>query len=209
MAQYPGRALRAGNAHARLELHQGSDSRAKYLDVPEGLVNDELVIAIANPFDQELQENLGFLLGTHYRLVIASPQAIELGIAAGYEALTPEIQTRQAEQAANRNSEGAIPRLARELMNTGVRPHRLGQDHCSAFHSEQAQPGGHLHRDYSAYKGRTVIAELLEVNPAQRELLLKGDADVASFKDAMRGTFNSLSFGTSSSVRPRRPQVTL
>jgi energy-coupling factor transporter ATP-binding protein EcfA2/CheY-like chemotaxis protein len=46
--------------------------------------------------------------------------------------------------------------------------------------------------NYSGYLGRTVVAEVVEINQAQRELLLGGESDIASFKQAMRGKFVSL-----------------
>ena len=51
--------------------------------------------------------------------------------------------------------------------------------------------------EFSGYQGRTVIAELVEINQEQRELLLGGENDIAKFKAAMRGTFNSMSMSAS------------
>lgn len=50
---------------------------------------------------------------------------------------------------------------------------------------------------FSGYKGRTVVAEIIEITQAQRELLLGGEKDIAKFKNAMHGTFNSLSMSAS------------
>ena len=51
--------------------------------------------------------------------------------------------------------------------------------------------------EFSGYHGRTVIAELVEINQTQRELLLGGENDITKFKAAMRGTFNSMSMAAS------------
>lgn len=51
--------------------------------------------------------------------------------------------------------------------------------------------------EFSGYHGRTVIAELVEINQEQRELLLGGENDIAKFKAAMRGTFSSMSMSAS------------
>lgn len=55
-----------------------------------------------------------------------------------------------------------------------------------------ARPVGCKQCSYSGYLGRTVVAEIVEINQAQRELLLGGEGDIASFKDAMRGKFVSM-----------------
>jgi type II secretory ATPase GspE/PulE/Tfp pilus assembly ATPase PilB-like protein len=65
-------------------------------------------------------------------------------------------------------------------------------------HVDQAcEPVGCKECEFSGYHGRTVIAELVEINQAQRELLLGGENDIAKFKTAMRGTFNSMSMAAS------------
>lgn len=55
-----------------------------------------------------------------------------------------------------------------------------------------AHPVGCKQCGYSGYLGRTVVAEIVEINQAQRELLLGGESDIASFKQTMRGEFVSL-----------------
>lgn len=68
----------------------------------------------------------------------------------------------------------------------------------AATHVDQAcDPVGCQECEFSGYHGRTVIAELVEINQAQRELLLGGENDIAKFKAAMRGTFNSMSMAAS------------
>lgn len=56
---------------------------------------------------------------------------------------------------------------------------------------------GCKHCNFSGYKGRTVVAEIVDINHAQRELLLGGESDIAKFKSAMRGTFSSMAMSAS------------
>ncbi|WP_421134105.1 GspE/PulE family protein [Alteromonas sp. A079] len=51
--------------------------------------------------------------------------------------------------------------------------------------------------EFTGYKGRTVVAEIIEISQQQRELLLGGEQDISKFKAAMRGNFNSLSMSAS------------
>lgn len=51
--------------------------------------------------------------------------------------------------------------------------------------------------NFSGYQGRTVVAEIVEINQAQRELLLGGEQDITKFKAAMRGTFSSMPMSAS------------
>lgn len=69
---------------------------------------------------------------------------------------------------------------------------------AAVTHVQQGyRPVGCPHCDHSGYKGRTVVAEVIEINQLQRELLLGGESDIAKFKDAMRGSFNSMSMAAS------------
>lgn len=60
-----------------------------------------------------------------------------------------------------------------------------------------ANPKGCDKCNQSGYDGRTVVAEIVEINQAQRELLLGGEHDIAGFKQAMRGLFVSMSMAAS------------
>jgi type II secretory ATPase GspE/PulE/Tfp pilus assembly ATPase PilB-like protein len=93
-------------------------------------------------------------------------------------------------------------RLLRKLCEYCKQDTKIPSASAQAFndvtHVAQAcEPVGCEHCDFSGYKGRTVVAELVEINQAQRELLLGGQQDIDKFKAAMRGTFNSMSMSAS------------
>jgi type II secretory ATPase GspE/PulE/Tfp pilus assembly ATPase PilB-like protein len=93
-------------------------------------------------------------------------------------------------------------RLLRKLCSHCKREVEATDPAAKAFktvtHVEQAcAPVGCQECEFSGYHGRTVIAELVEINQEQRELLLGGVNDIAKFKAAMRGTFNSMSLSAS------------
>jgi len=93
-------------------------------------------------------------------------------------------------------------RLLRKLCNHCKRDVESTDPAAKAFktvtHVDQAcEPVGCQECEFSGYHGRTVIAELVEINQEQRELLLGGENDIAKFKAAMRGTFNSMSMSAS------------
>lgn len=93
-------------------------------------------------------------------------------------------------------------RLLRKLCSHCKRDAKSTDPAAKAFkvatHVDQAyEPVGCQECEFSGYHGRTVIAELVEINQEQRELLLGGENDIAKFKAAMRGTFNSMSMSAS------------
>ena len=89
-------------------------------------------------------------------------------------------------------------RLLRTLCHHCRQPQQSITDPAAKAFQEvtRAAPGAHpvgcKQCGYSGYLGRTVVAEIVEINQAQRELLLGGESDIASFKQAMRGKFVSL-----------------
>ena len=81
---------------------------------------NQLTLAVANPFDANIEQLLHFVYGNHIRLDLAPPAAIEVAIAKSYADLN-----RLRNDNARRLNEGAveekeIPRLCRELMERAV-----------------------------------------------------------------------------------------
>ncbi len=111
---------------------------------------------------------------------------------------------------------GIKPIILAEAL-TGIMSQRLLRklcQHCKAPCDTQADPFakaflqatrslqaaravGCEHCHQTGYAGRTVVAEMLEITPAQRDMLLGGETDLAKFKAALRGNFNTLSISAS------------
>lgn len=85
-----------------------------------GIEEGKPVIATGNPLDAELIEALAFMFDSHYRLIVASPEAIARGIesvqqgAIGNEAITKDLSLTDSGDSAAENR--ATPVLARQLM---------------------------------------------------------------------------------------------
>jgi type II secretory ATPase GspE/PulE/Tfp pilus assembly ATPase PilB-like protein len=80
--------------------------------------DNEPVIATANPLDPELDEALGFIFGSHYRLIVAAPEIIDRGIEATRQSGNRPLNSGEVQKTAAQSEleNRAIPRLAHELM---------------------------------------------------------------------------------------------
>lgn len=85
---------------------------------PVAFQDNEPVIATANPMDPELNEALGFIFGSHYRLIVAAPELISRGIEAyrqhGTQPSGDKVTSQEIEN--TKLDDRAIPRLSRQLM---------------------------------------------------------------------------------------------
>ncbi len=118
----------------------------------------------------------------------AIPRLLDLGI-------NPVIL---AESLSGIMSQRLLRKLCSHCKQAGEHKDPFAKAFASITRSEQANdPVGCKECEFTGYHGRTVIAELVEINQAQRELLLGGENDIAKFKGAMRGTFVSMAMSAS------------
>ncbi len=143
----------------------------KHCFVPIGIENQEPVLAIANPLDHELLDNLRFLFGTHFRLVIATPSNIEIAIAMGYESLKPGAQKKKAGLLDEKNGDSAIPRLARQLMLKAL------EKNASDMHIQPFAGGSVVRIRVDGNLQRLVILSELVGNSVVRYFKAKGGMD--------------------------------
>lgn len=143
----------------------------RYCVVPVGMEGQEPVLAIANPLDHELLDNLRFLFGTHFRLVIASPSNIEIAIAMGYESLTPGAKKKKAGLLDDKNRDSAIPRLARQLMIKAL------EKNASDMHIQPFVGGSVVRIRVDGNLQRLVILPELVGNSIVRYFKAKGGMD--------------------------------
>lgn len=77
-------------------------------------------IVFANPFDDELQKDMQFVMGTNIRPLLARPGLIESAIASAYEELGLKKAGASERIHQKQLSEREIPRLASELLNRAI-----------------------------------------------------------------------------------------
>ena len=118
----------------------------------------------------------------------AIPRLLDLGI-------NPIIL---AESLAGIMSQRLLRKLCHHCKGSTENPRPFSQAFEHVTHTPQPyEPIGCEECEFTGYKGRTVVAEIVEINQVQRELLLGGEKDISKFKNAMHGTFNSMSMSAS------------
>lgn len=93
-------------------------------------------------------------------------------------------------------------RLLRKLCDHCKRPADAASPAASLFKSVTGTRAGYSAMGcekchFSGYDGRTVVAEVIEINPEQRQLLLDGEKDISRYKGSMKSAFNSLATSAS------------
>ncbi len=90
--------------------------------LPLRIEDGSIVMAVANPCDPEMEQNMQFAVGMRVDLRLASPEAIENAIAISYEAIGLKKKESGTERERQKQlGEREIPRLASELLNRAIK----------------------------------------------------------------------------------------
>ena len=112
--------------------------------------NGRVTVAIANPFDDDIIEHIGFIFNKNFNLVIAAPDDIEVAIAKAYEDLDRRQHFGKSLNldVQSKGETSSIPELARKILLRGLEK-KVSDIHIQPFIGGSAvriRIDGMLHR---------------------------------------------------------------